>query len=270
MLIPERSATYGKEYKYMSIMTIKADFKRILSSWQFYVSIIGGLILFLHPVLFSSYAWSNSSPLELFSIAMGISDFTPFAVIFAVLPYAASFSVDYRTKHANSIVARIGFRKYICSRWASVSLSGALVMGIMMSVTVVFCQIASGSPETLESASFLNVGPWAVGNLPLAMHGLWFYILRILLAMLFGSLWATVGLIVAAIIPNPYAALVLPFIIYQVLWYLLELSIFNPLYYFRADYNGIPSLQFAFFYQIFWNIMVGLGSIFLMKRRLLE
>ena len=247
---------------------IRADFRRIFSSWQVYVSIIGGLILILHPVLLSSHIWELATPLELFSIAMGISDFTPFAVIFAVLPYGASFCVDCQTEYANSIVSRIGFRKYAFGRWASVSLSGALVMGVMMSAAIVFCQIVSGAPETEESASFLGTGPWAIGNLPLAAHGLWFYILRVLLAMLFGSLWAAVGLIVSAIISNPYAALVLPFIIYQILWYLLELSIFNPLYYFRADYEGIPSLLFAFCFQIFWNISAGTASVFLVKRRL--
>lgn len=252
----------------MRTAIIKADFKRILSSWQFYVSVIGGLVLFLHPVLLSFPVWRYSSPLELFSAAMGISDFTPFAVIFAVLPYGASFCMDCQTEYANSIVSRIGFREYIRARWASVALSGALVMGIMMSGTILFCQIASGSPETPESASFLNVGPWAVGNLPLAMHGLWFYSLRVLLAMLFGSLWAAVGLIVSAAVPNPYASLVLPFVIYQVLWYLLERSIFNPLYYFRADYNGIPSLLFAFCYQLFWNAAAMVLSFYCMMRRL--
>lgn len=252
----------------MKNMTIKADIKRILTSWQIYVSIFGGLLLMLHPVLLSSDVWSMSSPLELFSMSMGISDFTPFAVIFAVLPYGASFCVDYRTEFFNSIVSRIGFHQYVRNRWASVASSGAVVMGFMMSVMIIFCQIASGAPETTESSSFLNGGAWAVGNLPLAMHGLWFYILRILLAMLFGSLWATVGLIISTIVPNPYVALALPFIIYQVLWYLLELSIFNPIYYFRADYYGIPSLSFAFFYQVFWNIVVGLVAVVLMKRRL--
>ena len=251
-------------------MMIKADFRRILTSWQFYFSLIGGLVLVLHPVLLSSRVWFFSSPLELFSISMGISDFTPFAVIFAVLPYGASFCVECRSKYANSIVSKIGFRKYMFNRWISVAFSGAMVMGIMISVTVIFCQIVSGSPETSESASFLNGGPWAVWNLPLAIHGLGFYILRVFLAMLFGSLWATVGLIVAAIIPNPYASLVLPFIIYQALWYLLGPSIFNPLYFFRADYNRIPSLIFAFCYQIFWNIMAGIVSMFTMKRRLVK
>lgn len=252
-------------------MILKADFRRMCSSWQFYVSIIGGLLLFLHPVLLIPHIiWENSSPLELFSIAMGISDFTPFAVIFATLPYAASFAVDSQTGYVNSIISRIGYKKYILSRWIAVAFSGALVMGIIMFATVVLCQICSGLPETQESAAFLNNGPWAIVNLPLAMHGIWFYLLRILLAMLFGSLWATVGLIFAAIIPNVYAALILPFVVYQVLWYLLELSILNPLYYFRADYNGIPSLAFAFLYQILWNIVAASVSFFSMKRRLLQ
>lgn len=251
----------------MRTTIIQADLKRIFSSWQFYVSIISGLALVLHPVLLIANEWRLSTPLELFSVAMGISDFTPFVVIFAVLPYGASFCVDYQTNYANGIVCRTGFKKYIRSRLASVALSGALTMGIIMFTTITLCLLASGTPETQESAAFLNSGPWAVGNLPLAMHGVWFFALRILLAMLFGSLWATCGLIFAAIVPNQYAALILPFVVYQVLWYLLELSIFNPLYYFRADFYGIPSLLFAFSYQIGWNIAAGFLALFFMRRR---
>lgn len=250
-------------------MGILADWKRMASSWHLYVALLGGLILFLHPVLLIPHIiWKNSTPLELFSIAMGISDFTPFAVIFAVMPYGASFCVDCRTGYADSIVSRMGFRRYARSRWASVALSGAAVMGSIMLLTVLLCVSAAGKPETQESVAFLSSGPWAVGNLPLIAHGMWFYVLRLLLAMLFGSLWATVGLIFSALLPNPYAALVLPFVVYQLLWYLLDQSIFNPLYYFRADFGGIPSLLFAFCYQIFWNIAMAIVAIIAMKRRL--
>ncbi len=247
-------------------MVIKADIKRIMHSWQFYTALVGGLILFLHPVLLQSQAWAHSSPLELFSVSMGISDFTPFAVIFAVLPYGTAFCMDCKTDYAASIVSRIGVRRYIRSRLASTALSGAGVMGMMMLLISAFCQLFAGMPETPESAGFLRGGPWE--ELPFLMHGMVFYLLRILLAMLFGSLWATVGLIFSAAFPNPYAALILPFVVYQVLWYLLEGSLLNPLYYLRADHFGIPSLAFAFGYQIFWNAIAAFLALHLMKRRL--
>ena len=247
-------------------MIIKADKKRIISSWQFYAALAGGLILFLHPVLLQSQVWEHSSPLELFSVSMGISDFTPFAVIFAVLPYGTAFCMDCKTEYSNSIVSRIGVNQYVRGRLISTALSGASVMGMMMLLISLFCRFAAGIPETPESAGFLRGGPWE--KLPFLMHGIIFYLLRIFLAMLFGSLWATVGLAFSAAVPNPYAALILPFVVYQVLWYLLEGSLLNPLYYLRADHFGIPSLGFAFGYQIFWNIAVSLLALYLMKRRL--
>ncbi len=33
---------------------LKADFKRILSSWQFYMALVDGLTLFMHPVFLAS------------------------------------------------------------------------------------------------------------------------------------------------------------------------------------------------------------------------
>ena len=139
-------------------------------------------------------------------------------------------------------------------------------MGFLMLGTVTLCLAGAKMPETELSSAFLKGGPWE--KLPLLMNGFWFYLLRICLAMLFGSLWATVGLIVSAVVPNTYAALILPFVIYQGAWYLLELSIFNPVYYFRADFQGIPSLVFAFGYQIFWNAVAALTAQVLMRRRL--
>lgn len=256
----------AEQNKGVNRMIIKADLKRIVSGWQFYAAILCGLALFTHPVLLNRGFWEYASPLELFSMAMGVSDFTPFAVIFAVLPYGTAFCMDCKSEYANSIVSRIGIRKYTWGRWASVALSGAMVMGFLMLGTVTMCLTGAKMPETEMSASFLKGGPWE--NLPLLMNGFWFYLLRICLAMLFGSLWATVGLIVSAVAPNPYVVLILPFVIYQGAWYLLGLSIFNPIYYFRADFQGIPSLAFSFGYQILWNAMAALAAQVLMRRRL--
>lgn len=246
---------------------IKADLKRMLSSWQFYVAIAGGFALITNPIWLQPEIWSSSTPLSLFSLAMGISDFTPFAVIFAVLPYGASFCEDCRTEYSNHIVSRIGFQTYIRGRWASVALSGAITMGIIMVGTILFCLLAAGIPETAESTYFLNGGPWAVGGLPLKMGGLWFYLLRIALAMIFGAIWGTVGLIFSAAFTNPYIAVVLPFVVYQMLWYLFGVSKWNPLYYFRADLV-IPSLRFAFTHQLVWLGVISVIAQILMKRRL--
>lgn len=247
-------------------MIIKADLKRIMSGWQFYVALLSGLVLSTHPVLLARDFWEYASPLELFSMTMAISDFTPFAVIFVVLPYGTAFCMDWKSSYANSIVSRIGIRKYTWGRWASVALSGAMVMGFLMLGIITLCLTGAKMPETEMSASFLGNGPWK--DLPLLMGGFWFYLLRICLAMLFGSLWATVGLIVSSAVPNPYVGLILPFVIYQGAWHLLEQSIFNPVYYFRADFQGIPSLAFAFGYQTFWNAVAALGAQVLMRRRL--
>lgn len=250
-------------------MMMKTELKRAFFSLKFILSIIGGLILFLHPVLLAASKWTLSTPMELFSMAMGLSDFTPFAVIFAVIPYGSSFCEDYRSTYANSIISKIGFSKYIRYRWAAVTISGATVMGIIMTTIVILCKSVASIPETVESVSFLNGGPWAAHNLPLLTNGTWFYLLRIALAMLFGALWSSVALMLSALIPYTYLAQILPFVIYQMLWYLLEGTIWNPLYYFRADFQRIPSLEFAFAYQSIWILLIAIATHHFMRRRLL-
>ncbi len=247
-------------------MIVKADLKRILTGWQFYVALVGALLLATHPVLLDHYWWAYSTPMELFSAAMGVSDFTPFAVIFAVLPYGTAFCMDCKTEYANSIVSRIGIRKYTRGRGIAVALSGALVMGALMLSIITLCLVGAQMPETVESSGIYVGGPWE-DLLPPA-NPFWFNLLRVLLAMVVGSLWATVGLAVSALVPNPYVGLILPFLIYQGVWYTVGESLLSPVFYFRADYQGIPSLPFAFGFQIFWNAVAALVAQVLMRWRL--
>ncbi len=85
---------------------------------------------------------------------MGISDFTPFAVIFAVLPYETPFCLDCKTEYSSIIISRIGTKHYIRHRLASVALSGTMVMGTIMFIITVFCQSVAGFPKIKRKSMF--------------------------------------------------------------------------------------------------------------------
>lgn len=226
------------------------ELKRLFRSYRIYLSLVIGLSLMLHAFFEAYQSWSTYSPMMLLSIPLGLSDFTPFAAVFCVFPFADSFCEDYNNGMIYNTVSRIGIRKYTIIRGLSVAISGSLVMATIMMITIALSILCAGIPETAESSAFLNASVWGRAGLLLWHRGLIVFLLRIVLAGLFGAVWALVGLVTSVIIPNRYIVLTTPFIIYQIMWFLLEGTAINPVFLLRADYTGMPSLQFVFFYQL--------------------
>lgn len=231
------------------VQLYRSDMRRIFGSWRIYVSVIVGLLFVLRPFFEAYQVWAQMSPMLLLSLPFGSSDFTPFAAIFCVLPFADSFCEDAESDFANSIVLRIGARRYAFQRCIAVAISGAMVMGAIVLVAIMSCVLAAGLPETAESADFMRNTIWARMNVILPHSGALFYAGRLLLAVLFGALWALVGLAISTVLTNRYVTLVAPFVLYQVSWYLLSETPVNPVYLVRADHGGIPSLTFVVIYQ---------------------
>lgn len=236
--------------KEKKVSIYRSDMRRFFISWRFYVSLVVGLLFILRPFFEAYQVWERMSPVLLLSLPFGSSDFTPFAAIFCVLPFADSFCVDADSNFANSIVLRVGGRRYALQRCITVAISGAVVMGTIVLVTIMSCVFAAGLPETAESADFMRNTIWARMNVILTFNGTLFYAGRLLLAALFGALWALVGLAISTVLTNRYVTLVAPFILYQVLWYLLSESPINPVYLLRGDDQRIPSLAFVVMYQL--------------------
>ena len=190
------------------------------------------------------------SPMQLLVEAVAGSDFTPFAAIFCVLPFADSFCDDLNSGYLNAIIGRIGSRCYAFKRCASVAISGGLVTSFIMLLTILVCVLSGMIPDTEETIMPLMNSIWGRMGIVLTANGAVMYTLRILTAFLFGELWALVGLTVSVCLPNRYVTLIAPFVIYQGLWYFLEEKAINPVYMFRGDSNFIPSLGFLIGYQL--------------------
>lgn len=240
--------------KEKKVSLYRSDMRRLFASWRFYVSLAVGLLFLMRPFFEAYQLWGRMSPIQLLSLPFGASDFTPFAAIFCVLPFADSFCEDADSGFANGIALRVGGRRYAIQRCITVAASGAAAMGAIVLAAILSCVFAAGLPETAESADFMRNTIWARMNVILAFNGALFYAGRLLLAVLFGALWALVGLAISTVLTNRYVTLVAPFVLYQVLWYLLSESPVNPAYLLRGDDQRIP---FAFV-VIYQSALIGL------------
>lgn len=249
--------------------TFLTDIRSFLRSSRIWAAFIVGSLFFMRPLydVWRSGANTLYSPMMLLSLPLAISDFTPFAPIFCAIPYATSFSDDYKSGYLRSIVIRIGAKRYSWVRTATVAFSGALVMMLIFSLTILVCVVGARLPNTAEEVDFMKNTIWGRMDLLLRFGGLLTYIGRIALAFLFGAIWSLVSLGISTWIPNRYVTLIAPFVLYQALWTLLADYPFNPLYLLRADNAKIPSLLFVLFHLALWILVWALISYTGIKRR---
>lgn len=248
---------------------IKSDFRRLFLSPKIYISFFTGVIILLRP-LFSAFVHSvDGSFFQFLSVPFGMSDFTPFAAIFCVLPFADSFCDDYTSGYVNAICIRISTKKYAFQRSLTVALSGGITMAATVIIPILACAILANQPDTEETVQFMYKSIWARMDLILRFHGLVLLVLKVLLAFLFGCLWALVGLAISTYLPNRYVTYIAPFVGYQGLWFLLSETAFNPVYLLRGDAEFIPSLWFILCWQGFLIAVFYTLSILGIKKKVL-
>lgn len=253
----------SKKKNYM----FRCDLARIFRSWRIYIAAFAGLLLMTRPVILELKYRAGYSPMQLLVNAVAGSDFTPFAVIFCVLPFAESFCEDLNSGYLNAVICRIGIRRYALKRCASVAVSGGIVASFIMLFTILLCVAAGALPDTEETIMPFMNSVWARMGIVLTANGAVMYILRVFTAFVFGAVWALVGLAVSVCMPNRYITLLAPFIIYQGLWYLLSEKAVNPVYLFRGDSNYIPSFGFLLGYQLFWiGVCAAISAIGMARR----
>ena len=214
--------------------------------------------------------WHMFDRLYLLTIPMALSGFVPFAAIFAVIPYSTSFCDDYNSGYIKVILSRIGSKRYMNTRILSVAISGAAAIGIPF--FIIFSLISLiGIPTTQENLSQFYLGlSWlpfvAIGGGTLVLAA------KLLLSILFGAVWALVGLAVSSWFTNRYVTIIAPFVLYQGLWILLQGSPYNPLGMLRGDFGltgaFVGSYPYVLLYQTTCIVLLVLLIKFGMRKRL--
>lgn len=247
-------------------MLIKNDIRRAFMSYRFYVAVAVALTILLRPLAEVLPGGGELPFIYLQQLPFGLSDYTPFAAIFCVLPFADSFCDDYASGYVYAITSRIGPKHYARQRFISNALMGGITQGVIVAIALFVCYFGAGAPDTLESVAFMQGTPWYELDLLLRFHGALFIALRVLLAFLFGCLWASVGLCVSAFSTNRYITLVAPFVLYQLLWRLIDSPLFNPVE--ALGGNSVPSLLFLVVYQLVLITICGIIAVKRIKKRI--
>lgn len=230
-------------------MLLKNDIKRMLRSPKIYLAFLISFFILIRPLLGAFFEYSEGTLAQFMSVPFGMSDFSPFAALFCALPFADSFCEDFDSGFFRLVAGRIGARRYSLQRCVSVALSGGVLMAAVVLLTILVCVLLANRPETEETARFMHKSIWARMDLILRFKGVFLLALKVVIAFLFGCLWALVALLVSAFITNRYVTFIVPFAVYQLSWFLLRGRAFNPVYMFRGDADAIPSIWFILIYQ---------------------
>lgn len=245
-----------------------SEIKRMFSRPLLYVSLIVGVILINRPLLESMLEPVESASIsQILSVPFAMSSFSPFAAIFCALPFADSFCEDFNTGYIRSVISRSGLKKYALARCLSVALSGGLVMAGIIAVTILHCGILADSPDTPETVEFMRNSIWMRSGIIFVMNGIPYLLLRVFFGFLFGCVWSLIGLLTSTILTNKYVTYIAPFVLYQMLWFVLNETMWNPVYMFRGDSNFIPSIGFVIAYQASLILVLILASFLLIQRK---
>jgi len=248
-------------------MLIQNDLRRAFSGWRFYIAVAAALCMLLRPLSELFPGGGEYTFIYLQELPFGFSDYTPFAAIFCVLPFADSFCEDHNSGYIHAITLRVGPKRYARQRFFSNALIGGITESVIVAVTLLVCLFLANTPETYETAAFLQDTPWGQLDLLVRFHGLLFLALRVVLAFLFGALWASVGLCLSAFTPNRYVTLIVPFVLYQMLWRLVRTPILNPVE--ALSGNSVPSLPLLILYQLTLILLCGYITVKRLTRRIM-
>ncbi len=205
------------------------EIKRVFSGSMFYVSVIITLILLFYGIYDYAFA-SGFFPISEEILALGNTDphlFNTFdavlwsrirvlslpAPLLAALPFAASLAIDRNSLFLNSLLPRTNRTRYIISKFCVNGLAGGLALALPHIIIYLIAYLIF--PEgiiTYEGQSRMNVTgsfTWLYESNPAL------YVWGVIgVTFLFGSAYASLGLLVSLISNNVYIILASPFLFY--------------------------------------------------------
>ncbi len=184
--------------------------------------------------------------------------FVPVAGLFPGIPYAFSYLEERSSGFIHPEIIREGRKKYIKRKIILSCLGGAVVMG-MAYLIMVLVGIAICEPTTLNNKPQVSED-WIWYGVITKWSGYYVVLLKGLLFILFGILWAEVTLLLSMTIKNKYAAYIMPFLIYHVSWqvHLLfgKLQLFFPSSMIRWDVHGDYSIVRVYVQYALYIVLV--------------
>lgn len=171
-------------------------------------------------VPFHTYQLWNSGldVLELIMYPLELSGFTPFAAIFPAIPYSLRFADEYNSGYIRYILIREKKKDYIQKRICSIAISGAVMMAAAYTILFLIAWL-NGAPAEFKGVEWSSYRDSIWYLLIPVWDGRLVLLLKILLASLFGAVWAMIALLCSIIFTNRYVAIAVTFLVYQLWWF---------------------------------------------------
>ncbi|PLR86824.1 hypothetical protein CVD25_17910 [Bacillus canaveralius] len=248
------------------------SFMQVFSSPVFYLSAIGVTFLCFISI------WERISASEAgvtvyysLDIFIGLTMLKKLVVLFAALPYVASFCSDWKFQYIKPVVIRTGIKKYVWSKIFTCFVSGLLTvfLGLVLFITLLSFKVPIFPSGNLDQEFLPPFGTLAKGDFPILL-----LLAESFVFSMAAALWTVVGLAVSAFIPIHFVAIAAPVIASYVLE---EMTMFLPnwlnLYYITRSADVIhqgPLVSITYFIFIFilFSVLAGLLFDYQVKRRL--
>lgn len=231
--------------------------KKVVFSKTMLITIIIGVILLFFPIypdIFAAFNFYERRPdfLYYINIMHIVGVFDLFAPVLASLPCSSIYYDDLYRKTIFYILPRSGRYKYIAIRISVCSVAGGLAI-LIPTVALTIISLIFGKPH-LQSGGTVLLDNTCMSGIEFAGGGFLITVILLMLAFIFGAVWAVIGMTLSAFIESKYTSYAGPFMIYFGSSMLLAQSekslTFSPINMLFPDYHNIPSLLFCFAYQI--------------------
>lgn len=216
--------------------------------------------------------WSQNQSVDVLELHMSVfalSFFSITAGMFPGIPYGFSLLEERNSGYLKYELSRMSTKRYIRKKIFFVGLSGVFTMAIPYIILMIPIGIA-GVPTTKSvHPDIMEQLVW--GKVLYIWGGYLVIVLKGILVILFGILWAEVSLLISLFVRNKYIAFVLPFIAFQLCW-LLEpadgwLRMWNPLYMISFNFDATESLACPFLVFLIYIIIISINCEITFRRQ---
>ena len=185
------------------IRIIGVEFKKELSDWKLYVSLIGYVLLCFY--ISGDYGNPNNA-LHLIDVMIALSNTASLLVVLAALPSACTFSDDWENGYYKFIVGRSSAGQYITAKILTCAISTFLIAFVGFSIFgVIMYMMVGGSADTFdETFEFYSI---AAGE-----YRIIYIFIRAAVLAVVTVVFAEYGLMGSAIMPNRFTAMAFPLV----------------------------------------------------------
>lgn len=270
MLQRVKIAESDKKHIYEKIMMTKAIFNTRMG-----VVVIVSLIFFLFELIVNQHLLvihntmgqaqdTQSMVVNLFALSI----YTLILGILPGIPYGFSLLEEKQSGYLRFKLLRMSPKRYIKNKMLCVAVTGACSV-IMPYIIIVAVLLRYG--ETTTSQRHMQVLETLVwGKVMYVWNGNFVIFLKGVLLLLFGVFWAEITLLITLFVHNKYIAFVLPYVIYEILFFLGKnnvLSLINPRFMIRYDQSIERPLWLPFVCFAIYIFVVLLLNYYIFKRQ---